>query len=603
MTATPTAIPFSRLIATDAINARGATKDGIDELAASIAAKGLIQPLSVRPASGGRLPAGESPDANVKYEVIDGRRRHAAIAKLVKAKTAGWSKTSDVPVLVRNEDDTQALETSLMANTVRLPMHPVDQHAVFARLASQGKSNADIAAAFGISEKTVRQHQALGNLALEVREAWRKGKIDAKAAQLFTLHDDHAVQTEAYKRLAKQDSYGLSEHAIRSALAPRRTPVKGCGDLKFVGEAAYLAAGGTISESLFDDDRFVDDVPLLETLVRQRLEAECERLKGEGWSWAAIGDDSGGDVNLFDCNNVRSTGEHDFNNYPEEPEAYTAEERARSGCVVELNFDGSKIEIVAGLVHPDGAPAERVSQIDIEEAIDAAGDDEGDGEDGSEIDDIPASEEDAGAPFAISQALTLSVTQTLTVAAAEAVAADPMLAMRIITAALRCRFHAPSNVRNEGNPAVRLENMGDFNDAFAALLQSGDDRVRALFCEAVGSTFELASAKWQYKGRDSGVQALRDALSADAYLDAARTHFNTADYFARAGKAVCLNAIAEMEEAGVTGPVPDTLADAKKAELADFATRHARASGWLPPELRHPSYVLLAPTTTKEQAA
>ena len=143
-TATVTTIPFSRLVAPDAINARAQTKDGLDELAASIQAKGIIQPLSVRPADGD------------KYEVIDGRRRYQALAKLVKSKHL--SKNFDVPVSVRNEDDASALETSLMANTVRLPMHPVDQHEVFARLIQQGRSEDDIGASFGISAKIGRAH-------------------------------------------------------------------------------------------------------------------------------------------------------------------------------------------------------------------------------------------------------------------------------------------------------------------------------------------------------------------------------------------------------------------------------------------------------------
>ena len=85
---TVTTVPFSKLVATDAINARGKTKQGLDELAAAIAAKGLIQPLAVRP--------GDKADS---YEVIDGRRRYQAIAKLVKDKL--WKKTDPVPVIVR----------------------------------------------------------------------------------------------------------------------------------------------------------------------------------------------------------------------------------------------------------------------------------------------------------------------------------------------------------------------------------------------------------------------------------------------------------------------------------------------------------------------
>lgn len=153
---TQTTIPFSKLIAPDAINARAASKRGLDDLAASIKLHGLIQPLAVRPA-----------DGSDKYEVIDGRRRLQAMAQLVKGKASGWTKATAVPVIIRNEDDAAALGLSLIANTCREDMHPVDQHEAVARLSEQGLSDADIAARLAVSERTVRQHRALGALAPE----------------------------------------------------------------------------------------------------------------------------------------------------------------------------------------------------------------------------------------------------------------------------------------------------------------------------------------------------------------------------------------------------------------------------------------------------
>ena len=85
---TITTVPFRDLVPADAINARSkAVKDGLDELADSIARRGLIQPLAVRPADNGR------------YEIIDGRRRYQAMQKLVRARA--WKKDTPVPVLVR----------------------------------------------------------------------------------------------------------------------------------------------------------------------------------------------------------------------------------------------------------------------------------------------------------------------------------------------------------------------------------------------------------------------------------------------------------------------------------------------------------------------
>ena len=192
-------IPYAQLMASDAVNARAASEEGLDELAASIAAKGLIQALAVRP------------NGN-HFEIIDGRRRFQAIGVLVKAKKL--QRDWPVPCTVRHDDDAGALETSLMANTVRLPMHPVDQHEVFARLNSQGRSEAEIAAAFGLAERTVRQHLALGRLAEPVRKAWRAGKIDARCAQAFALSSNVDLQTATL----------ACRRASRSSRRLRRSP-------------------------------------------------------------------------------------------------------------------------------------------------------------------------------------------------------------------------------------------------------------------------------------------------------------------------------------------------------------------------------------------
>jgi len=279
-TSTVTTVPFARLVASDAINARAAGKDGLDELEASIAQRGLIQPLAVRPAGGDR------------YEVIDGRRRYAAIQRLVKAKQ--WAKATPIPVLIRNEDDAEALETSLVANTVRLPMHPVDQHAVLSRLVEQGKTVADIATRFGLAERTVRQHLALGRLADPVRKAWRSGTIAAEIAQAFTV-GDHAAQEAAWAKLkgrarnASPYGGGLTATDVRRELAAER-PAKSRVPAAVLER--YLAAGGTVSEDLFADDAYLDDGALAKRLTDEWSAEQAAGLRalilGQGWAWVAL---------------------------------------------------------------------------------------------------------------------------------------------------------------------------------------------------------------------------------------------------------------------------------------------------------------------------
>ena len=57
--------------------------------------------------------------------------------------------------------------------------------------------------------------------------------------------------------------------------------------VRFVGLEAYEAAGGAVRRDLFEpeDGGFVQDVALLETLVRQKLESIADEVKAEGWNW------------------------------------------------------------------------------------------------------------------------------------------------------------------------------------------------------------------------------------------------------------------------------------------------------------------------------
>ena len=620
-------VPFSKLVASDAINARAATKDGIDELAASIAAKGIIQPLCVRPADDGR------------YEVIDGRRRHQAIAKLVKAKT--WKKDAAIPVLVRNEDDGEALETSLMANTVRLPMHAVDQFAVFARLAAQNQSPADLASRFGVPVRVVRQRLALGRLAPTVLAAWKAGKIDDKTAQAFCGHADHEVQSALYERLAKERNYGgVSEWRVRQEFSTSRERVDQSDELALIGEDAYLAAGGAIDDDLFNDARYVGDVPLLKKLARERLQAECAALVAGGWQWAQIEDTLAPPTKWWAWDNVKGE-DFDAEQTDFDPAAWTAEERARSGCVLRIMSGGSglagskaeaSIQIIAGLIRPDVS-----GQTDLESAIDAAsgrlpgGVSDAAGEEAcpdcagvdpdgcmtchgtgtveaEDDEDLPtvgamtgaATDDDNDGGLKISQALAQTLSEARTIAAAAALRTNPLLAIRIITAALTARFMSPANVTNQGHHTVRTpssQREHTFAQHLATVMALEPYTAELEFAAAVASTLDLTDGTWKYKGRDTGIDELVAAMPAGPYIEAARAAFSPTDYFQRASKAVAIAALDEMREAGCTpGIAPDdVIACMKKAELTAATSEYAVACGWLPPELRNASFALFVP--------
>lgn len=628
---TLTTVKFADLVAPDAINARSATKDGLDALADSIAVKGLIQPLAVRPADGG------------KYEVIDGRRRFQALAKLVKSKR--MKKSDEVAVIVRNEDDADALETSLIANTVRLPMHPVDQYGVFARLADEGRSVADIAARFGISERSVRQQMALGQLAEPIREAWRKGKLDAEAAQAFCIEPRQELQVAAFERVKKERGNSFDAWSVRSALSGSK--VRLAGKRPEVLDR-YLAAGGTTTESLFDDDSYADDGALWRQVEAEwrdgMLAAERAKFAGQGWAWVADGsdlprgwgwqwehlhkgwavDDAPAEMRArheeLERRQMAAETDDEAERIEAEIEAlevemriaaFTPEERARSGVVLSFDEYRGDVTVTLGVVRPSADGTEDIeSAIDrsrqcspcLDEDDESYDDDYADccgesGEDLPSVSEVVGAGEDARDDFRITAALTQTLSEAQTIAASKALAANPDLAMRAITAALTCRFDAPVSVRNEGHHTVRDgRQAADFAELFRMALSWPQHVAEDVFAGAVAQTLDLTHDSWRYKSRETGIPELVAALPGESYVSAAREAFDASDYFKRASKAVALAAIDEMREAGAApGMAPeDVLAGMKKGELAEAAADAARSCGWLPPELRHPSYALIS---------
>ena len=155
-------IPLNKLIPSAANVRKTGALTGIEELAASIKAHGLLQNLHVQAASGG------------KYEVVAGGRRLAALMRLAKQKAL--PKSFEVPCQVM--DGEGASEISLAENIMRLPMHPADQYDAFKQLADQGKGPQEIAARFGCAVSTVKQRLRLGSVSPRLIEAYRKDEID-----------------------------------------------------------------------------------------------------------------------------------------------------------------------------------------------------------------------------------------------------------------------------------------------------------------------------------------------------------------------------------------------------------------------------------------
>lgn len=146
-------------------------KDALSDLTKSIAEKGVLVPLLVRPRD---LDA--STDLN-QFEILAGARRYRA------AKAAGLKQ---VPVLIRDLDDTQALEVQVIENLQRADVHPLEEAEGYKQLLEKGKYDVEsLAAKVGKSVSYVYQRLKLADLVPAAKKAFFEEKITAGHAILL----------------------------------------------------------------------------------------------------------------------------------------------------------------------------------------------------------------------------------------------------------------------------------------------------------------------------------------------------------------------------------------------------------------------------------
>jgi len=156
----------------------------LKELAASIKAQGIMQPILVRPVPGG------------KFEIIAGERRWRA------SRIAGLES---VPVLVREVPDNAALAMALIENIQREDLNPLEQAVGIQRLVNEfGATHDQAADMVGRSRSAVTNLLRLLSLAEPVRELLQQGKLDmGHARALLALNG--IQQVEAARGVVSRD--------------------------------------------------------------------------------------------------------------------------------------------------------------------------------------------------------------------------------------------------------------------------------------------------------------------------------------------------------------------------------------------------------------
>ena len=174
-------------------------EEGIEELAASIESQGLMQPIVVRPRSGGG------------YELIAGERRWRA------AQKAGVDR---IPAIVREADDREAMAMALIENIQREALTPLEEATGLRRLLEDFElTHEEVATAVGKSRPAVSNLLRLLDLGHVARELLQSGDIEMGHARALLPLDETTQGQIAHLAAEKGLSVRQTEALVRRAQA------------------------------------------------------------------------------------------------------------------------------------------------------------------------------------------------------------------------------------------------------------------------------------------------------------------------------------------------------------------------------------------------
>jgi len=205
-------------------------EDALDALAGSLAERGVLQPILVRPVPGGT------------YELIAGERRWRA------AQLAGFET---VPAVVRAQDDVASLELALVENMVREDLNPVEEARACAMLVEElGLSRDEVGRRVGRSRVAVSNLMRLLDLPDEALDLLTEGLLTEGHGRALLLAGDHDTRRRLARRAAGEEwSVRRTEEEARAA-AEAAAPVKARRVRRADPHPDQLAAASELADGL-----------------------------------------------------------------------------------------------------------------------------------------------------------------------------------------------------------------------------------------------------------------------------------------------------------------------------------------------------------------
>src|SRR5210317_1070782 len=195
-------------------------QDSLEDLANSIRAQGVVQPIVARPMA--------SKGNEQRYEIVAGERRWRA------AQLAGLA---EIPAVIREVPDEDAIAMALIENIQRENLNPLEEARALDRLIREfDLTHAEAATAVGRSRASVSNLLRLQDLADKVKTLLEERQLDMGHARALLSIQDPVQQLDVARQIVKQGlSVRAAEKLVRRALAPppgNKQPPAANGDVR-----------------------------------------------------------------------------------------------------------------------------------------------------------------------------------------------------------------------------------------------------------------------------------------------------------------------------------------------------------------------------------
>ncbi|MET3469599.1 ParB family chromosome partitioning protein [Novosphingobium sp. 1529] len=239
-------------------------EEALDELAQSIAARGVIQPVIVRPMAGGR------------YQLVAGERRWRAAQR---------ARVHEIPAIVRQLDEREVTALALIENLQREDLNPVEEARAYQRLSdNDGLTQQEIARFVDKSRSHVANLMRLLSLPEEVLDMVQRDDLSMGHARALAVVPDPLplAQEIIAKGLSVRDAERMAKRATKPESGPRRARAErdpsDSADIAAVQAHVEEFLGLKVTINADADPRTGNVVIRYKTL--DQLDLICQRLTG-----------------------------------------------------------------------------------------------------------------------------------------------------------------------------------------------------------------------------------------------------------------------------------------------------------------------------------